>query len=285
MKWIILVFSTVTVFLGCNNTTQPIKQPNKSNKTDSTERLLTNTDLNFALINSAGNEIVVFDDEINKDSILDLSVAFTEQGVIPIHYSSLRKSSEEFNGRQTSANFELVPGALFTLNPTIKKDNQEDYILVGSDFFKNSRQPLAVKNELKSIKPNQVLNQLVEKHTQRVQDIKLIASTSEKDSIFLASMYPKADSTQVWLICTSPKREPIYYSYAAQYDSISTWRADDGGHFPIEDFKILQVFKHHENIELVTSFPGPEGGLFSFLVPVNNKFIVFKEVYAYWSPM
>lgn len=120
-----------------------------------------------------------------------------------------------------------------------------------------------------------------------ITNAKLIATTSQKDSIFLAQLAPIADTLTVVLVAKSKENSTLFIQeFKAGYDSISTWRVDDGGVFPMEDFTILNIFKYKGQIELVTSFPGAEGGNLSFVVPDNqNRFRIVKEVYVYWSPL
>lgn len=285
-----LYILSLGIYTSCNNTPHnksPLEQdsiPQRSIESV-TNDTLSHRDIGFGLFNNLRNQIILIDDEERPADEKKLKHAWVDAQSYKLEFTQSQKEGDGYNGRQTPDNFENIPGPVFNL--TEKARPGDAYVLLCGDAFLKSRKPLAVKKSFADASTSSVTSELKKTYSSSITVAKLIATTSQKDSIFLMQLAPMADSLTVLLVAkTNTKSTLFIQEFKAEYDEISTWRVDDGGQFPMEDFTIINAFAHNEKIELVTSFPGAEGGNLAFIVPDSqNRYQYFKEAYVYWSPL
>ncbi|WP_164112832.1 MULTISPECIES: hypothetical protein [Sphingobacterium] len=283
---------SLSLYTGCNST-----QPQESKSTqgqdsvaqptiESTmEDTLSYRDVGFGLFNNLRNQIILIDDEERPADKKKLKHAWVNAQSYKLEFTKTQKEGNTYNGRQTPDNFDNIPGAVFTLTEQAKPD--EAYVLLCSDVFLKNRKPLTIKNNFADASSSSVTSELKKTYNRSITNAKLIATTSQKDSVFLMQLAPVADSLTVVLVAKTNATSTLFIQeFNAEYNEMSTWRVDDGGEFPMEDFTILNAFEHYGKIELATSFPGAEGGNLSFIAPdAQNRYQYIKEAYVYWSPL
>ncbi|WP_144062757.1 hypothetical protein [Sphingobacterium paucimobilis] len=295
LRWYLLPLYIISMvfYMGCNN-----PQPQNSITTtiqDTTLRTvpesvtsdtLSHGDISFGLFNATRDQIIVIDDEEPPIEDYDkIKHTWINEQSYKLDFVKVQKESDDYNGRQTPDNFDNVPGAVFKLAAKAKPGDA--YVLLCSDSFLKSRKALKIHNNVAYATKSSLVTELKKTYGRSVTNAKLIATTAQKDSIFLAQLAPVGDSLTVVLV-TKPLtgKNLLIQEFKAEYNEMSTWRVDDGGEFPMEDFTILNAFEHKGKIELVTSFPGAEGGDLTFLTPgKNNRYHIVKESYVYWSPL
>lgn len=113
----------------------------------------------------------------------------------------MQKESEDYNGRQTPDNFNNLPGAVFQLHEKLSPG--EAYAFLASDSFHKTRKAVAVKHNLTDANKSSVVTDVKKSYQSPITTIKLIATTAEKDSVFLAQLAPVADTLTVLLIAKS----------------------------------------------------------------------------------
>ncbi len=293
-KAILLALCTLStgLYIGCNN---PPQQNNTATAVQDTipqkapESIATDTlshqDIGFGVFDDSRKQLILVDDEERPSNVKALKYVWANEKAYPFEFVKMQKESEDYNGRQTPDNFNNLPGAVFQLHEKLSPG--EAYAFLASDSFYKTRKAVAVKHNLADANKSSVVTEVKKSYQSPITTIKLIATTAEKDSVFLAQLAPVADTLTVLLIAKSNASPALFIQeFKAEYNEMSTWRVDDGGQFPIEDFSILNVFRYNNKIELVTSFPGAEGGSFSFITAdKQNRYHTLKEAYAYWSPL
>ncbi|MBL1411316.1 hypothetical protein [Sphingobacterium faecale] len=280
------------LYIGCNNSRQQNDTTSAAQDTipqKVSESLagdsLSHQDIGFGLFDDSRKQLILIDDEERPSNVKELSYVWANEKAYQFDFVKMQQESEDYNGRQTPDNFSNLPGAVFQLHE--KTSPGEAYAFLANDSFHKTRKAVAVKQNLVDAHKSNVITELKKSYQSPIKTIKLIATTAEKDSIFLAQLAPLADTLTVLLVAKSNTSPTLFIQeFKAEYNEMSTWRVDDGGQFPMEDFTILNVFRYNNKIELVTSFPGPEGGSFSFITPdKQNRYRTLKEAYAYWSPL
>ena len=293
-QWLLvpLCILSLGTYTSCNSTPQQnnnspqvrdsIPQQTIESATDDT---LSHRDIGFGLFNNLRNQIILIDDEERPTDEKKLEHAWVNSQSYRLDFAKIQKEGNAYNGRQTPDNFDNIPGAVFNLAEKVKPG--EAYVLLCDAVFLKNRKPLTVNNTFVDASASSVTSELKKTYDRSITNAKLIATTSQKDSIFLVQLAPIADSLTVVLVTKRNTTSTLFtQEFKAEYNEMSTWRVDDGGQFPMEDFTILNAFEHHGKIELVTSFPGAEGGNLSFIVPNSqNKYQYIKEAYVYWSPL
>lgn len=280
------------LYIGCNNPPQqnntvtavqdtpPQKAPGIL-PTDS----LSHQEIGFGVFDDSRKQLILVDDEEHPSNVKALSYVWANEKAYASDFVKMQKESEDYNGRQTPDNFDNLPGAVFQLHEKLAPG--EAYAFLANEGFHKTRKAVSVKKDLADASKSSVVAELKKSYQSPIKTIKLIATTVEKDSIFLAQLAPVADTLTVLLIAKSNINPTLFIQeFKAEYNEMSTWRVDDGGQFPMEDFTILNVFHYNNKIELVTSFPGAEGGNLSFITPdKQNRYHTLKEAYVYWSPL
>lgn len=286
------VLLILTAFIACNS---PANQTsNQKNGIDSTsitslkliEDPVSSTDISFGLLNVEKSLIIDLDDE-EADSLMSQSkknYALINNKSYELRFNKIQEEGKDYTGRQTISEFDNVPGGLFYLPEKVKTDNE--YVFLYKDDFLKNRKILAVKKVFEDAIDNPVNSTLKKLFNNSITSSKLIATTTQNDSIFLSQLALKADTINVLLTAKSSTGKLFIKEYKEEYNEMSTWRVDDGGEFPMEYFSILNAFNTNGKIELITSFPGPEGGNFALEIPDSkNRYYTAKEIAAYWSPL
>ncbi len=293
-KALLLALCTLStgLYIGCNNPPQQNNTivtvqdtvPQKVSESLAADTL-SHQNIGFGVFDDSRKQLILVDDEEHPSNVKALSYVWSNEKAYPFEFVKMQKESEDYNGRQTPENFNNIPGAVFQLREKLSPG--EAYAFLTNDNFHKTRKAVSVKKDLADANKSSVVAELKKSYQSPIKTIKLIATTLEKDSIFLAQLAPVADTLTVLLIAKSHTNPPLFIQeFKAEYDEMSTWRVDDGGQFPMEDFDILNVFHYNNKIELVTSFPGAEGGNLSFITPdKQNRYHTLKEAYVYWSPL
>ena len=291
-----LLFALCTLstglYIGCNNPPQQNNTivtvqdtvPQKVSESLAADTL-SHQNIGFGVFDDSRKQLILVDDEEHPSNVKALSYVWANEKAYPFEFVKMQKESEDYNGRQTPENFKNIPGVVFQLREKLSPG--EAYTFLSNDSFHKTRKAVSVKKDLADANKSSVVAELKKSYQSPIKTIKLIATTVEKDSVFLAQLAPVADSLTVLLIAKSHTNPTLFIQeFKAEYDEMSTWRVDDGGQFPMEDFDILNVFHYNNKIELVTSFPGAEGGNLSFITPdKQNRYHTLKEAYVYWSPL
>jgi len=247
---------------------------------------LNTDDINFGLVNETASDIVLFDVENAISDPNIFAYAFINQSPVALEYIKQQEADSTANGNQTQHEFDKVAGALFRITKKLAlKNNDIPYVLVSSAAFQQSREIVSTTDKFENIASNSIKNTVTTDYNNTIKTSKLIATSAQQDSIFLVQLAPIKDSITVLLAAIDGKSKEIFIQeFKAEYNEISTWRVDDGGLFPFEDFKILNIFKANGKMELVSYFPGAEGANFNYLISDDKgQLTAFKSAYAYWG--
>lgn len=290
MKNILSIITFLTLgILACQNpkiNDKGITSNNSTSQTDTNDVSINLQDINFGLVNEEGNKVIVFDLENPTLEPNQLKVAYINQTAVTLNYLKKQDYDSTTNGRQTQNLFGQIEGYLYNVEQPIIAKEENEYIVVGSEKFSKSRKLVPTTVKYENITSPTIQHLISSTYRNTISHSKLIASTETKDSIFLIQLKPVKDSLTVLLIVLeATSKNTFVKEFKAEYNGMSTWRVDDGGIFPMEDFKIMNVFKNKDKLEVVTSFPGAEGGSFDYLIPdANKKLIPLRNTYAYWAP-
>lgn len=74
----------------------------------------------------------------------------------------------------------------------------------------------------------------------------------------LARFAPKGHTELVSVLYSGPGG-PIYSDHPADADPSGTWRADDGGNFPLDNYRPLFAFRSKNGLEVAVRWSGAEG--------------------------
>ena len=90
---------------------------------------------------------------------------------------------------------------------------------------------------------------------------------------------PRGRQELVTLVYTGPEG-PVYFDHPAEADPAGTWRADDGGEFPVESYRPLFAFRTKAGLEVAVRWSGAEGEAMDLYRQEGNTFLPF--VAASW---
>ena len=279
MKIYIRLCIAIIALTSCNGNTQRNKVEKEQQDSISKIDSLSANDIGFGLLNAERSACLILDSENSNNSFI--AYVATSRQEIPITFETIQTPVDSSHANQTSSNFANNSGKLYRLKNQAK--SEIDYILAYSENLRKQYQFLSVNAVFEDMKNLSFLEEIEKTFKSKSKISKLIATTIEKDSVFMIQLHPIQDSVNVLLIC-KPQNSPNYFiqEHKALWNATSTWRVDDGGEFPIQSFKILNIFKKDGKTDLVTYFPGAEGANLSYLTADDNfRYFPLKENYAH----
>ncbi|MFZ4863838.1 hypothetical protein ACL9RF_16825 [Sphingobacterium sp. Mn56C] len=286
MKGILFLTAAIGLLVSCQSATtntQETQHTAAQEVTPPTGDTLSREDIAFGVLSDDKKGVIVLPDEENSSTTTFTQVYIP--GAVAIRKTGHQQESATFNGRETADNFKDLGGDIYAI--TSASNFNLDYALLGTASFAKERKALAVKEVFADASHQPDLKKYAKSSKTELLTGKLIAVTAQNDSIFLAQLKPVADSVTVLLLCKEKTSGKIRtYPYTEKYNDMSTWSVDDAGEFPMDSYHILYAFQYKDKLELVTLFPGAEGGSFTyFTVDKNDRLKVLKQAYAYWSPL
>ena len=234
-----------------------------------------------AFSDKTGKQILM----VGNDTLPDpqrFTIAIADKGKdFSMKYILNKKASKNDNGRQTAYNFNNCGGFLFEMK-TGKVNSDESVIIISENFLRNRKQ-LKMEDAIKDELPETVRHKIESEKARKIKRYQAISQVDKTKRIYLFEFEVKNDSALAALAFVTPGKI-VYKDFPAAFDSMSTWRVDDGGEFGIEAYKVLAVFERQGLIELVTNWDGEEGFSIEYMVEDGNEFKTIKEGYRYAAP-
>lgn len=238
----------------------------------------------FGFSNEAGDRILTTEEVEEPDTINQ--VICGDNQPLPVRYLGPQAEGKGYSGRDTAREFESHPGQVFAvIGSTVSSDAWGATCLLTSSDFLGQRKVLKVQ----SVQTDDSYPKCDERAAKLIMDMK---KRAVKNCWHLASLpggeisvveFERIGKNALASLVLEYQGKLIFNDYPAEYNEMSTWRADDGGQFG-PGFYILFAFEHGGNIELGLEWVGLEGSSLSLLQTDGSKFKELIQGYRYTSP-
>lgn len=244
--------------------------------------LLAEGALGFA--NASGSRLLVDSPSEGKapSQAYNLAVGYHGQR-LAVRYMSVQERNDADNGRQTSQNFDHLPGSLYEVVEGKAEPNETYFLTTEQDM------PAAVQLNMNSIReertPDELISRLESSRKRQIQHIWPLEQIETQGKLYLVQFEPKGHELLASLVLDS-KEGLIMQDYPAQLEGYSAWRVDDGGKVMPEMFSFLWAVRTSEGFMLGVQWMGAEGESVTFLSREQNQFTELDVTYGrYMSPL
>lgn len=191
--------------------------------------------------------------------------------VVPLSYSGVRRSGE------SEAGFGDVSGAVFAAGDAVGPGGD---VLVATDAFLAGRRVLGVTPLAGGECPAGLRRSLEARAGRSALWCREVAAVDGGGRLSLARFAPKGHA-ELATLAYADADGLVFLDYPATADPEGTWRADDGGEFPLDGYRPLFAFRTEDGLELAVRFGGGEGAAMDLYRQEGDAFVPF--VAAVWA--
>ncbi|TAL62033.1 MAG: hypothetical protein EPN85_03465 [Bacteroidetes bacterium] len=249
---------------------------------DTTDKKNGINDIEFGFSDSAGKQILTLSGVVLDDPSKFVSTISNNSKLLKLKFIKRKNNTNNYNpgDGDTYRNFKNHGGYLYeTISEIADKDHS--LLLLSKDFFSNRKFLKLTAIDQKEL-PSPLKIKIESDKNRKIENAHGLVQIDEKRNVYLIKFYTKNDSALASLAFITPDKI-IYKDFSAKYNTISTWRVDDGGEFP-EGYEVLAAFETQEGIELITDWTGAEGYAIEYMKEDGKKFKTLKNGYRYWVP-
>jgi hypothetical protein len=249
----------------------------------------------FGFADGTGSHLIVTDYEGNDDPELCAEQARYTLAVgpygdlVPIHFIGWQGETAQNSHRDTSYNFDNLPGYIYTAaNEWLKPD--ATYALTAERSLSDALIKLyspSSNTEKQSGPPMMnpgIVSSLSALKGRGVQWAELLSITSEGGQIGLV-LYERQDDDMLFSIVYLDGQQTLFWDNKATYDEYSTWRVDMGDN-PGNLKPLYLARMEDEGLVLALTWGAPEGEILVVLQEDNGRFVRSDDYTfgRYWSP-
>jgi hypothetical protein len=233
----------------------------------------------FAFADTTGKRLLSLADVAQPSA---LNTALCEGGRrYPVRFAGHQQEREGTNHRHTAANFDLLPGDLYTVVQGTVPANASCFLT--SDASLASATLLSAAPPANpSVCPADVFKRMAALRARAVRHCWTIAG-----NVMLVEFARQGKDVLAALVLQDGDRA-IFQDYAAEFveEGGDLWRVDDNGVLRPEDFHVLFLLKRGTSYTLGLAWSGPEGAALSAAVSTGqDRFTKIIEAYRYWAPL
>jgi hypothetical protein len=240
--------------------------------------------MDFGFADLRGRHLLVQRDKDKFDPAL-YTLAVGESGeVVRIVYAGWQGGTDMNNGRDMAYNFENIAGHVYVAEGG-KFQPDGTYCITDNGFAGNLIKFFSYSGELvgKPAMEGETVKRVEELKGRKAKSAEKLAATDGGAEIGLV-LFERQGDDMLFSIVYTDGAKTLSWDCPAEYDEISTWRAD-GGDEPGR-FEFLFLVRFGDSLALMLEWGAPEGGSVVFLYEDDGKFIA-KDDYSYhryWAP-
>jgi hypothetical protein len=194
--------------------------------------------------------------------------------VVDLAYAGVQRGGEA--DRSSPASFGDTAGAVFAASEPVGPGGD---VLVATEEFLAGRRVLAVTPFENRECPGRLRDTLAERAGRPVAWCRDVGKVEGGGVLTLARFAPRGREELVTLAYADADGA-IFLDYPGNADPGGTWRADDGGEFPVEGYRPLFAFRTGAGLELAVRWSGTEGEAMNLYRQEGRTFVPF--VAASW---
>jgi len=199
--------------------------------------------------------------------------------VVDLTYTGAQRAGDGDAGRQTPERFAETAGAVFAASEPVGPGGD---VLVTTEHFLADRQVLAITPLEKKACAPALDSALAARAGRAVAWCKDVGAVEGGGVLSVARFVPKGRDELAVLVYNGPGGM-VFLEYPGSADPGGTWRADDGGEFPLETYRPLFAFRTQAGLELAVRWAGNEGNAMDLYRQDGDMFVPF--VAASWYRM
>lgn len=216
---------------------------------------------------------------IRPDSI---TTCFHNGRLYPVRYVGKQKRSDESTGRETTQNFRNLGGYVYELiSDRLPLTEDEEYMYYVSlsdrkfagDFSVVEMQHYTARNDEGNIiyddyalrRMEQTRGDLAKRYGRKIKTVEVVAATSDGEYFVYSVQFENKGTQALGLVAIETPEGYSILEEPAEYNEISTWRADDEGSYYAP--YVAGLFRKYDGslLILLERF-GEEGANFEFYV-------------------
>jgi len=198
--------------------------------------------------------------------------------VVDATFVAVRRTAAETADGQGPEAFDSTPGVIFATGDPVPGSTG---VLVATEQFLAQRHVVPVTPVTPHPDCAPAVAEALAAHAGRAvlwcKDLATVGDDGGRLS--LARFAPQGRKQLVSLAYTGPGG-PIYADHPAETDPSGTWRADDGGEFPVDNYRPLFAFRTGDGLEVAVRWSGAEGEIMDLYHQKGQTFQPF--VAASW---
>jgi hypothetical protein len=202
----------------------------------------------------------------------------TEAGLVRVS-----GGSPENSHRDTEANFDNLPGAVYRLEGGPLPAGTT--VLLADRAFLQGREVLAVSDGYREPAGGDIEAAIEEARGLGVRESWVIATVDGGIPVVLVGFEPGDSSSMAGLAAVGDAGTIMRDLEGAAPNDVSVWRVDDGGLLHPEDFRVIAAFSAPAGLEIAFTWAGFEGELGSLLAESGGEFVEVLDGYRYWAPL
>ena len=227
----------------------------------------------FGRVDGNGRQVLVPVDTGLARGMKEFRKAVAVPGrVVDMTYAGVRRDVADADSR----GFGRSTGALFDADAPLGPDGD---VLVATDGFLEDRQVVAITPVTAGECPQNVREALASRSGRAIAWCREVARVDGGGTLELARFAPKGHDALATLAYVDA-RGMVFLDYPATVDPEGTWRAEDGGEFPVADYRPLFAFRTARGLELAVRWAGPEGEAMDLYRQEGDAFVPY--VAATW---
>ena len=236
----------------------------------------------FGFTDSSGELILVHSIE-QMDLSGDLSAVLPTGEVIALESLGYSEEGLENNHRQTTYNFDNLPGYLFRLPDGMITGGST--VLLAEDGFLEERTLLSVTTYPGSPLEDELVARIEDIRGLPVVESWNLAEIEGGISIVIVRFEPGESTNTASLVLIDGQRMVFEDYIGGQMNDFSVWRADDGGVFDAAYFDVIAAFRSPVGFEIALTWKGAEGESAALLEENGPVFMEVLSGYRYWAPL
>ena len=233
------------------------------------QNLKANTEhIKFGFLNTNKTQLLLLESLPPSKAGVYQSAQCSESGAFKTQYLIVQKKGAKDTARDNAYNFDARSGTLYNASPLAKASllnlNRFDYCFALSNAFVNQHSILTPK-----LMGNIPLRAVTLKR------IAIVKKRPIKSAWFLAQLdadtgvavvrFARQGQSELLSLVLIQKDTLMFDDYPAKYDSVSTWRVDDGNEFEPQWLKIVFGYKLATGYGLGFAWAGAESQFLSLL--------------------
>ncbi len=291
LKWLLLVFVTVALFLifqkkerapdkRSQDSIATVDQATAEQRTADSISESNYQDIQFTFADSSGRFLICS----GPDSLTHPPyVLVTRDGnAITLRFVEYRKESEQSSGRQTENNFSNTGGTVFFAESK-RLIHHRTYLVVSSRFLSQRRPLRLIENDRFDI-DTAIVHRISRTRARPIQKSWPIAILDTIGQIGV--VWFKDQSAHPLASLVVAKSDSLlfedYVGDASREGSV--WRVDDNGEFTGDAINVIAGFQSPSGIELARTWGGAEGESEDLLQQSKDRFVSVRNSYRYWVP-
>ena len=238
----------------------------------------------FALPDSTGTHLLA---PADLPSPAEFHTAICPSGQsYPVQFERRQTGGPDYNGRQTAANFDKLPGNVFSILRG-KVASDATCLLAGATLLPSTTPIPVARLAPASQCGAKVRLRISTSRTRRVANCWPLATLPAGKELMLVE-FARQDQDALASIVLIDGDRSVFADYPAVYhgDSLDLWRVDDGGVLDPASIHILALLQRDASYMLAVSWSGTEGeNLNLFVSNGDNRFTSVVQDYWYRAPL